>query len=108
MAPGAHDTDLDAANPDPVTAEWRDEHLPSFFARWHRQNAALLQETTAAMIAAAAIAPGFTVLDVACGSPLPALDVSRCVGTSGSVTVTGPSPIMIASFLGSARQQGLT
>ena len=55
MAPGAHGTDVDAANQDHVTAEWRDEHLPSFFARWHRQNAALLQETTAAIIAAAAI-----------------------------------------------------
>jgi ubiquinone/menaquinone biosynthesis C-methylase UbiE len=82
MSPGAHDTDLDAANQDHVTAEWRDEHLPSFFTRWHRQNEALLQETTAAIIAAAAIAPGFTVLDVACGSGIPALEVARVVGSS--------------------------
>jgi len=108
MAPGAHDTDLDAANQDPVTAEWRDEHLPSFFARWHRQNEALLQETTAAIIAAAAIAPGFTVLDVACGSGIPALEVARVVGSSGSVTATDPSPIMIAAVEENARQRGLT
>jgi ubiquinone/menaquinone biosynthesis C-methylase UbiE len=108
MSPGAHDTDLDAANQDHVTAEWRDEHLPSFFTRWHRQNEALLQETTAAIIAAAAIAPGFTVLDVACGSGIPALEVARVVGSSGSVNATDPSPIMIAAVTENAQQRGLT
>ena len=80
MATGAHGTDQDTASRDDVTAEWRDDHLPSFFARWHRQNEALLQETTAAIIAEAAVAPGFTVLDVACGSGIPALEIARVVG----------------------------
>jgi ubiquinone/menaquinone biosynthesis C-methylase UbiE len=108
MAPGTHSTEQDASHREEVTAEWRDEHLPSFFARWHRQNEALLQEMTAAIIAEAAIAPGFAVLDVACGSGIPALEVARVVGSSGSVTATDPSPIMIAAMEENARQQGLT
>ena len=108
MTTGSHGTDQDASRHDDVTAEWRDDHLPSFFARWHRENECLLQETTAAIIAAAAIAPGFTVLDVACGSGIPALEVARVVGPSGSVTATDPSPIMIAAVAENARQQGLT
>src|SRR5215212_11043904 len=108
MAPGARGIDLDASHREDVTAEWRDEHLPSFFARWHRQNEALLQETTAAIIAAAAIAPGFTVLDVACGSGIPSLEVARVVGPAGSVTATDPSPIMIAAVAENAQQRGLT
>ena len=58
MATGSHGTDQNASSRDDVTAEWRDDHLPSFFVRWHRQNEALLQETTAAIIAEAAVAPG--------------------------------------------------
>src|SRR3954463_8883945 len=104
MATGPHSTDQDAASRDDVTAEWRDEHLPSFFARWHRQNEALLQETTAAIMAEAAIAPGFTVLDVASGSGIPALEIARVVGPTGSVTATDPSPILIAALEENARQ----
>jgi uncharacterized protein (DUF1786 family) len=51
MASESRGTDQDASNRDDVTAEWRDDHVPSFFARWHRQNEVLLRETTAAIIA---------------------------------------------------------
>jgi ubiquinone/menaquinone biosynthesis C-methylase UbiE len=108
MATEPHSTDEDTLHREDVTAEWRDDHLPSFFARWHRQNEALLQEITASIIAAAAIAPGFTVLDVACGSGIPSLEVARVVGSSGSVTATDPSPIMITAVEENARQRGLT
>ena len=108
MATGSHGTDQNASSRDDVTAEWRDDHLPSFFVRWHRQNEALLQETTAAIIAEAAVAPGFTVLDVACGSGIPSLEIARVVGSSGSVTATDPSPIMIAALEENAQQRGLT
>jgi len=107
MATGSRGTDQEASSRDDVTAEWRDAHLPSFFARWHRQNEALLQETTAAIIAEAAVAPGFTVLDVACGSGIPSLEVARVVGSSGSVTATDLSPIMIAALEENVRQRGL-
>jgi ubiquinone/menaquinone biosynthesis C-methylase UbiE len=108
MATGPHGTGQDASNRDDVTAEWRDEHLPSFLVRWHHQNEALLRETTAAIMAEAAVAPGFTVLDVACGSGIPALELARVVGSSGSVTATDPSPIMIAAVEANARQRELT
>jgi len=107
MAPGSPDTDQNTSSRDHVTAEWRDDHLPSFFARWHRQNEALLQEATAAIIAEAAVAPGFTVLDVACGSGIPTLELARVVGSSGSVTATDPSPIMIAALEENAQQRRL-
>jgi ubiquinone/menaquinone biosynthesis C-methylase UbiE len=108
MVTEPHGADQDIARRVDVTAEWRDAHLPSFFARWHRQNESLLQETTAAIIKEAAVAPGFAVLDVACGSGIPALEVARVVGSSGSVTATDPSPIMIAAVAENARQRGLT
>jgi SAM-dependent methyltransferase len=98
----------DVAHWDDVTAEWRDDHLPSFFARWHRQDEVLLQETTAAIIAEAAVGSGFTVLDVGCGSGIPSLELARVVGPSGSVTATDPSPILIAAVEENARRSGLT
>lgn len=101
-------TDQDGASRDDVTAEWRDAHLPSFFARWHRQNEVLLEEISATILAEAAVAPGFSVLDVACGSGIPALALARVVGPSGSITATDPSPIMIAAVEANARQRGLT
>jgi ubiquinone/menaquinone biosynthesis C-methylase UbiE len=108
MATEPHDTNQDTASQDHVTAEWRDDHLPSFFARWHHQNESLLQETTAAIIEEAAVTQGLTVLDVACGSGIPSLEVARVVGSSGSVTATDPSPIMIAALEENAQQRGLT
>ena len=108
MATKSLRAEQNAASRDDVTAEWRDDHLPSFFARWHRHNEALLQEMTTAIIEEAAVAPGLTVLDVACGSGIPSLEVARVVGSSGSITATDPSPIMIAAVEENARQQGLT
>jgi ubiquinone/menaquinone biosynthesis C-methylase UbiE len=108
MTTGSHRLDPGTSRQDDVTAEWRDEHLPSFFARWHHEDTYLLQETTAAIIAEAAVASGFTVLDVGCGSGIPSLEVARVVEPSGSVTATDPSPILIAAVEENARRQGLT
>jgi ubiquinone/menaquinone biosynthesis C-methylase UbiE len=108
MASGPHGSDQDATRWEDVTDEWRDDHLPSFFARWHHQDEVLLQETTAAIIAEAAVAPGFIVLDVGCGSGIPSLELARVVGPSGSVTATDPSPILIAAVEENARRSGLT
>ena len=108
MAGRPHGSGQEAAPWDDVTDEWRDDHLPAFFARWHRQDEVLLQETTAAIIAEAAVASGFTVLDVGCGSGIPSLEVARVVGPSGSVTATDPSPILIAAVEENARHRGLT
>jgi ubiquinone/menaquinone biosynthesis C-methylase UbiE len=65
-------------------------------------------EITAAIIEEAAVAPGFTVLDVACGWGIPALELAQVVGPYGSVTATDPSPIMIAADEENDRQRGLT
>src|SRR6476619_6362775 len=104
MATRHQDPNQDAASRDDVTAEWRDDHLPSFVARWHRENEALLQETTTAIIAEAAVASGFKVLDVASGSGIPSLEMARVVGPTGSITATDPSPILIAALQENARQ----
>src|SRR5918998_3845038 len=108
MAGRPHGSGQDATHWDDVTDEWRDANCRCFFARWHRQHGVLHQETTAAIIAEAAVASGFTVLDVGCGSGIPALEVARVVGPSGSVTATDPSPILIAAVEENARPSGLT
>jgi len=59
-------------------------------------------------VEAAQVSDGDVVLDVACGSGIPALEVARVVGSAGSVTATDPSPIMITAVEENARQQGLT
>ncbi|MEO5772477.1 MAG: class I SAM-dependent methyltransferase [Burkholderiaceae bacterium] len=51
-----------------------------------------LREATAAMLDAAAIAPGARVLDVAAGAGDQTLDVAQRVGTQGQVLVTDISP----------------
>ncbi|HEU0116019.1 MAG TPA: class I SAM-dependent methyltransferase [Thermomicrobiales bacterium] len=93
--------------PDEVTEEWREAHLPSVFADWHpyimRQQAA----STAAIIAAAEVAPGFTVLDVGCGSGIPTLALAEAVGPSGRVVAVDPSPIFVAAARENARALGL-
>lgn len=90
-----------------VTAEWLDPHLPSVFSRWHAFHARLMEATNAAVIAEAAVAPGFAVLDVGCGSGFPALALADAVGPAGSVMATDPSPVFVAATRENAARLGL-
>jgi ubiquinone/menaquinone biosynthesis C-methylase UbiE len=62
---------------------------------WDQHSALIrdwLREATAAMLDAAAIAPGATVLDVAAGAGDQTLDIAQRVGSQGQVLATDISP----------------
>ena len=90
-----------------VLAEWLDPHLPTVFARWHPYVVGLQRATTEAIIAAAEVAPGDAVLDVGCGSGIPALALAAAVDPTGRVTAVDPSPVFVAAVAENARHLGL-
>ena len=92
---------------DAVPAEWRDPHLPTVFAKWHPSLVALQRATIEAVIAAAGVQPGFAVVDVGCGSGIPALALAEVVGPAGRVAATDPSPVFVAAVAANARRLGL-
>lgn len=80
-----------------VTTEWREGHLATDFSRWHPQLAALQRATSDHGIAAAGARPGDAVLDVGCGSGIPALAVAEVVAPGGRVMATDPSEVFVAA-----------
>ena len=68
---------------------------------------AWLEEATAEMLAAAHIAPGSRVLDIAAGAGDQSLDIARCVGASGHVLATDLSPAILALAAANAQAAGL-
>lgn len=93
---------------DDVTPEWLDAHLPTVFSRWHPQIDHLLHATSTAIIDAADVQAGQSVVDVGCGSGIPALAIAEVVGPAGLVTATDPSPIFLAALAENVRAAGLT
>ena len=63
---------------------------------------------TEAMIEAARISPGQSVLDIAGGPGEPSLTIAETVGASGSVTYTDAVADMVATATAEAKQRGLT
>ena len=59
------------------------------------------------LISEAGIAEGMDVLDMACGTGDPALDIARAVGASGQVVALDISPAMLAIASGAARKATL-
>lgn len=98
-------------SPAPVTAgvtdEWIDPHLPGVFARGHRWLVDAMRATQDAVIAAADIAPGDAVVDIACGSGIPTLEIARRVGPEGRVTAVDPSPVFVEATARNARDARL-
>ena len=92
-----------------VTAEQRAANR----ARWQRRaaswdrnapdGASVADDLNQAMIEAAGIAPGHTVLDTAAGTGEPAISIALRVGDRGRVVATDLTPKM----LGAARRRGL-
>ena len=68
---------------------------------------AWLEEATAEMLAAAHIASGSRVLDIAAGAGDQSLDIARCVGASGHVLAIDLSPAILARATANAQAAGL-
>lgn len=91
-----------------VIAEWIEPHLSTVFSRWHTHIERLQQATTRSIIAAAGVRPGQQVIDVGCGSGIPALQLAETVGPAGHVVATDPSPVFIAAVVEHAARRGLS
>ena len=68
---------------------------------------AWLEEATAEMLAAAHIASGSRVLDIAAGAGDQSLDIARCIGASGHVLAIDLSPAILALAAANAQAAGL-
>jgi ubiquinone/menaquinone biosynthesis C-methylase UbiE len=91
-----------------VPNEWAEGHLATIFSRWHPFLSRGSAQSQELLIAEAGVQPGDTVLDVACGSGIPALRLAELVGPNGRVFATDPSPIFLAATAENATGQGLT
>jgi ubiquinone/menaquinone biosynthesis C-methylase UbiE len=77
-----------------------------------RKNHDRLQQITAPvtrmMLEFAGVAPGHRVLDIACGSGIPAIPAAHAAGATGFVLATDQAPEMIEVARENAKREGLT
>lgn len=90
-----------------VKTEWLDDATCDAWRRWHDKSVVFWRELTEHQLAAANLAPGQRVLDLASGTGDPAIDVARSVGPSGHVVVTDLAPQMLAIARENAARAGL-
>ena len=90
------------------TTNWADHARVQASQRWERPSAEMGKHVTNALVAYAAPQAGERVLDVACGTGAPSLQVARRVGATGSVVATdlNEEPLKIAAER--ARGRGIT
>jgi ubiquinone/menaquinone biosynthesis C-methylase UbiE len=94
---------------DPSSAsDWASYARINAAKRWERPSAEMGRGATQAIVDFAQAQPGMRVLDVACGTGAPALQVARRVAPGGHVTATdlSPGPLQIAAQR--ARDRNLT
>lgn len=87
-------------------------HVPdhsevSGWEKWHDWQAQVMRPVTDWFVAATCAAPEQTILDVACGSGLPALALAERVGPAGKVVAVDVSPKMLAATRRKAAAAGL-
>jgi len=76
--------------------------------KWHDWQARVMQPITDWYLSAVRAANGQRILDVACGTGLPALALAERVGSGGSVTAVDVSPKMLGALQRKARAAGLS
>ena len=91
-----------------VRDEWTDADTVAAWARWHAKITAQQVNMREALIQQARLEPGMRVLDLACGTGDPALEIARRVGPNGHVTATDLSPQMLEECRKNAARAGIT
>jgi SAM-dependent methyltransferase len=91
-----------------VRQEWTDDVTVAAWRKWRAPFAVQTHATKEAIVAAAQLAPGLTVLDLASGTGEPALTIAAAVGPAGHVTATDLGPGMLAIAEAEAHANGLT
>jgi ubiquinone/menaquinone biosynthesis C-methylase UbiE len=88
-------------------ADWNSFGRANASQKWRRQSAAMGNDMTRAIVAAAQVQPGMRVLDIACGAGEPAISIAQLLAGSGDVVGIdiSPSPLKIAAER--ATQRGL-
>jgi len=91
-----------------VRDEWTNDDTVAAWSRWHAKIAAQQVNMREALIQHARLEPGMRVLELACGTGDPALEIARRVGPNGRVTATDLSPQMLDECRKNASGAGLT
>jgi len=91
-----------------VRDEWTNGDTVAAWARWHGKIVAQQVNMREALIQHARLEPGMRVLELACGTGDPALEIARRVGPNGRVTATDLSPQMLDECRKNASAAGLT
>ena len=90
-----------------VRDEWTDEGTVAAWARWHTKITAQQANMREALLEHARLKPGMRVLELACGTGDPALEIARRVGPAGHVTATDLSAAMLDVCRRNASAAGL-
>jgi ubiquinone/menaquinone biosynthesis C-methylase UbiE len=91
-----------------ANADWNSFARAHASQKWQKQSAAMGNDMTKAIVAAARVEPGMRVLDVACGTGEPGISVAALLRGSGDVIGVdiSPEPLKIAAER--VAQRGLT
>lgn len=98
----------------PQPAQYKEEQRQQWgkaaeaWGRWHEPLSQMSRDVTQAIVAAAELAAGMNVLDLACGSGEPSLTLAELVGPNGSVVASDLAEEMVAVVQENARKRGLT
>jgi len=91
-----------------VRDEWTNSDTVAAWARWHPKITAQQVNMRGVLIEHARLAPGMRVLELACGTGDPALEIARRVGPNGRVTATDLSSQMLDVCRQNASAAGIT
>jgi SAM-dependent methyltransferase len=90
-----------------VRDEWTNGDTVAAWARWHAKITAQQVNMREALIQHARLEPGMRVLDLACGTGDPALELARRIGPEGHLTATDLSAQMLEVCRKNASAAGL-
>jgi SAM-dependent methyltransferase len=91
-----------------VREEWTDGDTVNAWSRWHGKITMQQVNMRDAIISAARLEPGLRVLDLACGTGDPVIEIARRVGPTGRVTASDLSAQMLEVTRKNASAAGLT
>jgi ubiquinone/menaquinone biosynthesis C-methylase UbiE len=88
--------------------DWNSFGRANASQKWRKQSAAMGSDMTEAIVAAAKVAPGMRVLDIACGTGEPSITIARLLQGTGEVVGVDLSGGPLAVAGERARQHGLS
>jgi ubiquinone/menaquinone biosynthesis C-methylase UbiE len=89
-------------------ADWNSFGRANASQKWRRQSAAMGNDMTRAIVAAAQVHPGMRVLDIACGTGEPAISIAHLLAGGGEVVGVDISPAPLKIAEDRSTQRGLS